>query len=241
MRSLLLVLCLATSLPADDPGEPLASPGKLLYSDDFERTEIGPGWRSPNGFQIANGVLQGRQKHVTHGAVARMQVDFQDAVIRLKFRLNGAKYISFVADDKQCETTHSGHLLRIHVTPTSLRLGDDKEGAMRNDILALRTSDDPHKKMEAEKLLVGRSVTAPIELRPEQWYALQVEIVGDEMRAAIDDKPLARLKSPGIAHPTKREFGPTVGGATAEFDDVQFYAPSPTAAGTTTRTKAGGN
>lgn len=225
-------LCLATSFAsAEEPGPRIAERGKLIVADDFNRAEPGEAWRVSRGSRIVDGVLTCEQLNPTHGTVARRKVEFRDAVIRLRFRLNEAKYIALVSDDKlTAPTTHSGHLCRVYITPTSLRLGDDKEGSMRLDILALRSSDDPTKQAEAEKLLEGRSATVPIELKTDAWHTLEVELVGDVLRASIDDKPLVRLKSPGIAHPTKREFGPTVGGKTAELDDLEIYEAKPIAA-----------
>lgn len=226
-----LMLLAISSASAEEPGPRLAERGKLIVADDFNRAEAGDAWRLSRGSKLVDGVLTCEQMNPTHGTVARRKIEFRDAVIRLRFRLNEAKYIAFVSDDKlTAPTTHSGHLCRVYVTPTSLRLGDDKEGAMRLDILALRTSDDPQKKAEGEKLVEGRSATVPIELKTDAWHTLEVELVGDVMRASIDEKPLVRLKSPGIAHPTKREFGPTVGGRTAQIDDLEVYEATPIAA-----------
>ena len=69
---------------------------------------------------------------------------------------------------------------------------------MRNDIYAM--NQDPAKKAERDKLLVGRRVTYPAQLEPGKWYALVVETVGDTMRVTLDGKPAGYLKSSGIAH-----------------------------------------
>jgi hypothetical protein len=228
--SVLALIVASAAIVAAADLAPIATPGKLIVADDFNRAEFGERWRTSRGIELVDGVLAGSQKNPNHGTVARMKVEFRDAVIQLRFRLNGARYIAFVSDDKlTAPTTHSGHLCRVFITPTSLRVGDDKEGAMRNDILALRSSDDEKKKAEAEKLLVGRSATEPFTFAPERWYQLTVEIVGDVIQASIDGKPVVRLQSPGIAHPTKREFGPTIGGERAEIDDLQIFEATPIA------------
>ena len=45
-----------------------------------------------------------------------------------------------------------------------------------------------------------------------------------ELRGSIDDRPLVRLKSPGIAHEIKREFGPSISGKFVDFDDLKIWA-----------------
>jgi hypothetical protein len=48
----------------------------------------------------------------------------------------------------------------VAITPRAIRLGDDREGAMRPDILAMRK--DPARKAEREKLLAGRGASFPV-------------------------------------------------------------------------------
>jgi hypothetical protein len=84
-------------------------------------------------------------------------------------------------------------------------------------------SKDPIKKDERNKLLAGRSATFPVQLETEKWYRLVLETVGDTMRATLDGKPVAFLKSSGIAHPTKStiEFG--CAGKDGCFDDIKIW------------------
>ena len=52
----------------------------------------------------------------------------------------------------------------------------------------------------------------------------RIEIVGDLMKVAVDGKPVAELRSPGIAHETKTSFHFTVSGPGMRFDDVHIRA-----------------
>jgi hypothetical protein len=224
-RVIVMSLLCVSPLVAAEPGSPLAAKGKLVQSDDFNRAELGDtAWRAGRGIAVADGVLTCEQVNPTHPSVTRMKVDFRDAIIELKFRFRGARSVSFVYDDKlTAPTTHSGHLARVTVTPDVLRLGDDKEGGMRLDILALKNTGKPEDLKKREEMMVGRTAEAPIKLETDRWYKLTIELVGDEMRGSIDDKPLVRLKSPGLAHEIKREFGPSISGKWIDFDDVQVY------------------
>ena len=219
---LILLAATFTGTAADVPAQPLAAKGKLLVSDDFERTGLGD-WKAviPTFF-VTNGVLVGRQTRDDHGSVCSVKAAFKDGVIEFKFRLEGSTGFNAVCDDKAFKGTHAGHICRVAVAPKSIRLGDDKEGAMRNDIFEMRR--DPKRKAEGDKLLAGRSAAAPVQIEQHRWYRLCIEIAGDEMRVSLDDKPIGYLKSPGLAHPTKSDFHFTVSGKDAHFDEVRIYA-----------------
>jgi hypothetical protein len=207
---------------ADTPSRPFAKKGSLLFSDDFQRSDLGA-WRvgAPT-FTVADGVLKGSQMRDDHGAVGSVHVAFQDAIVAFKFRFEGADNINAVCDDKAYKGSHAGHICRVAISPRQIRLGDDKEGVMRNDIFEMRR--DPKRKAEGEKLLAGRGQTFPVKLEPHKWYHMEIEIVGDTMRASLDDHAIGSLKSPGLAHPTKSDFHFTVGGKDALFSEVKIWA-----------------
>ena len=214
---------------ADVPTEPVVKKGALLFSDDFERAEVGPRWEtSQRSFSIVDGALKAGQMRSEHGAVGGVEVPFKDAVIEFKFRFEGAASINVVCDDRAYTNSHAGHICRTTITPKLIRLGDDREGGMRNDIQAMRK--DPMRKAEADKLLAGRTATFPMSIEPGQWHLLAMEIVGDEMRVNLDGKAVGHLKSPGIAHATKSRFHFTINGKYALFDDVKIWAVEPSGA-----------
>ena len=228
MKPTLLALLSTTVLgmAADLPAEPPAKKGALIFSDDFERSELGAAWRPivPT-FTVSDGVLKGSQTRDDHGAVGSIKAALKDGVIEFKFRFEGASSINAVFDDKTYKGSHAGHICRVSLTPKQIRLGDDKEGVMRNDILEMRK--DPARKAEAEKLLIGRGQAISAKLEQGRWYRLRIEIVGDEIRVSLDDQAIGFLKSPGIGHPTKTDFHFTVSGKDALFDDVRIWTVEP--------------
>lgn len=133
----------------------------------------------------------------------------------------GSPTFNVVFDDKGHRGSHAGHICRVAVAGKQIRLGDDKEGIMRNDIFAMRR--DPALKAKADALLEGRSSTAKVEVAQERWYQLDIEIVADEMRVSLDGEAIGHLKSPGLAHPTKESVHFTVNGTGAHFDDVRIW------------------
>lgn len=203
------------------PAELLAEKGELIFSDDFERTDLGE-WRTViPAFSVENGVLVGRQGRDDHGAVGRVCRSMKDVMVEFKFRFEGSRNFNAVFDDQKCTDSHAGHICRIAFSPTGIRLGDDREGIMRNDIFAMRR--DPARRAEAQKLLEGRSSLTPVNLEQEKWYQVAIEIVGDRMRVSLDGQAIGYLQSPGIAHDTKSSFHFTVNGPGIHFDDVRIW------------------
>ena len=77
----------------------------------------------------------------------------------------------------------------------------------------------------------GDTLTFPLSLDAESRHTFMLEpvSVGDTMRASIDGKPVAFLRSTGIAHPTKSkvEFGCM--GKDGGFDDLYIWNAEPVA------------
>ena len=221
---LIPVFCLAAQpLLAQEPiPGPLAEKGELLFSDDFERTELGDWKVIIPGFKVADGVLVATQDREDHGSVGRVYLPMKDVILSFRFQLAGSPTFNVVFDDKNHKGTHAGHICRVAVAKTQIRLGDDKEGIMRNDIFEMRK--DPAKKAAADELLKGRGSTAKASVEQNRWYDMTIEIVGDEMRVSLDGKPIGFLKSPGLAHPTKESVHFTVNGKETRFDDVKIWA-----------------
>jgi hypothetical protein len=204
------------------PAEPLAQKGELLFSDDFERSDLGEWHTVIPAFTVQDGVLIGRQERADHGAVGRVYRPMKDVVVEFKFRLEGSMTFNAVFDDQKCKSSHAGHICRVAFTPKAVRLGDDKEGIMRNDIFAMRK--DPARRAEANQLLIGRNSSAPANLEQKKWYLATIEIVGDRMRVSLDGQAIGYLQSPGIAHDTKSSFHFAVSGPGVQFDDVRIWS-----------------
>jgi len=215
----LAVLLLAP--PAFISGAPSAQKGELIFSDDFERAELGE-WKSliPT-FTVEGGTLKGVQTRDDHGAVGRVYRPMKDVVVEFRFMLEGSTGFNAVFDDQKFKGSHAGHICRVAFSPKQVRLGDDKEGVMRNDVFEMRK--DPVRKAEAEKLLKGRSSSAPTDIRQKTWHRVGIEVVGDQMKVTVDGKPAGSLKSPGIAHETKTSFHFAVNGPGVRFDDVRIW------------------
>ncbi len=214
--TIFLIAC-ATAILAAPPAEK----GEPILSDDFARSDLGE-WKAviPT-FAIEGGALKGTQTRDDHGAVGRVHRPMKDVIVEFRFKLAGSTGFNAVFDDQQFKGSHAGHICRVAFAPKQIRLGDDKEGVMRNDIFEMRK--DPARKAEAEKLLVGRGASANVSISADAWHEVAIEIVGDQMRVTLDGKPAGELKSLGIAHETKTSFHFTVNGPGVLFDDVRIW------------------
>jgi hypothetical protein len=220
--AILLLSTVSTTTIAEEknPG-PLAEKGELLFSDDFERDNLGDWKVIIPGFKVTNGVLIGTQDKADHGSVGRVSVPMKDLIMSFRFKLHGSPRFNVVFDDKNHKESHAGHICRVAIAEKQIRLGDDKEGIMRNDIFKMKR--DPVQKEAADKLLIGRGANVKVDIESNRWYAMTIEIAGDEMRVCLDEKAVGFLKSPGLAHPTKQSVHFTVSGSETHFDNVKIW------------------
>jgi len=245
MRSLLPLFLIAAAFAADAPklppvpAEPLAAKGALLFSDDFSRTDLGKAWgQVVPTFTIEDGALRGNTTKLDvpakdgkpavkgHNAVIGSDVATKDSIIEVKIKFAGATSLSVEFDDRAFKGSHYGHLCLVQVKPNAVILLDQRDGGMNEEIRAMEGK--PEMKAERAKRLAGRGITYPISpaLETDKWYTLVLETVGDQMRASIDGKPVAYLKSSGIAHPTKSKIELNCGGHYGFFDDIKIWNAS---------------
>jgi hypothetical protein len=234
---LLLAAASATALAADAPKlppvpqEPIAKKKELLFSDDFQRAELGKPWAIvvPT-FSIEDGALKGMQMRFDtpakdgkpavkgHQAVIGNDIPTKDSVIEYRFRLGTAQSVTAEYDDRKFNGSHYGHICMARIAANGLSLVDQKGLAVARPEGATGEPPTP----------AGRkNVTYPLNLDPNTWHTFMLETVGDTMRASIDGKPAAFLQSPGIAHPTKSkvEFGCM--GQGGLIDDLKVWSAEP--------------
>jgi hypothetical protein len=237
-------LFVGTTLTAADssppvPTEPIAVKRELLFADDFESGDRPAAWHKvvPT-FVVEQGALVGTQTRdqnlpaadgkpavTAHAAVHGLEIPTKNSVVEARIRFEGATMIDIEFDDRKYTGSHYGHLCRAQVRLTGVTIIDERDGNMRSDIYAIKK--DPARKAEVAKMLVGRSVTYPLKLEAGRWYDLAVETVGDAMRVSLDGKPVAFLKSSGIAHATKSKIEFGVAGKNGLIDDVKVWNAEP--------------
>jgi hypothetical protein len=249
MNSLLPLFLAAAAFAAPTiPAESIAKKGELLFADDFSGTPDKRWVKVVPTFSVEEAALKGVQTRLkdvlgkdgktvaikAHAAVHGLEVPTKDAIVEVRIKLDGASMVDVELDDRKYTAAHYGHICRAQVRydaktkKGSVQIIDERDGGMKNEIRALL--QDPARKAEGQKLIVGRSVTFPADVKPGEWQNLVVEIVDDQIRVVLDGKPVGYLKSSGIAHATKSRFEFGVAGQadghSGQFDDLKIYSAS---------------
>ncbi|MFV0444109.1 MAG: hypothetical protein ACK5Q5_11110, partial [Planctomycetaceae bacterium] len=122
------LLCLslsATVLIAADGALPtdLGQPGAVLLEDHFERATPGDGWKAAKGdWTIVEGALVGKElTSDKHAAVVSFGEKNRNSIVRLRFRLEGAKQLHLSLNKAK------GHLFRVVVNEQGLTMTLDKD------------------------------------------------------------------------------------------------------------------
>ena len=211
--------------------------GVLIFEDSFDRNESqeltdepGNGWGT-NSKSRAKGHKQVDLRdgamyifthaEADHAASITHPAEFCDGVIRIRFMLEDERdSLGLNFADLQCKEVHAGHLFVARISPTNVALQDLKTGNMRLDIREARQAKQPLN-AEQQAAMKGKTQATPSATQVGEWHEAQVTVQGDTLAIAVDGKPLAVLKSPGIAHPTKRMLRLAVP-RNAVVDDVRI-------------------
>jgi hypothetical protein len=211
----------------------LAQRGKLLFEDDFARAEMPPKWRLGKGaWSINDGVVVAAEKpEDNHGAYAYVEPRFpyKDIVAEFSVKFEGATGCHLMMEDNTYKLAHAGHIIRATITPTTANVADSKFGSMKNEIFEKMKDPQttPSEKKQIQASIKDKSATFRIALDLGKWYQARVEVVGDEMLVSVDNQPVAYIKSEGVDHPIKNMIGFTVGGQTAQLDNLKVWEATP--------------
>ncbi len=195
-------------------------PGQLIFQDDFSRSDNGSAADAPgNGWSTNSKARAKGHKQVDirdgamyitinaeadHAVTVQHAAEFTNGSVTLRFMLADPRdSLGLDFADPACKEVHAGHLLAARVAAKQVLLQDLKTGAMRNDIHEARQAKQ---KLTAdqEQALKGKQKAVPLPISVGQWHDLLVSIVGDTLSVSVDGKFVGELKSPGIAHPTKK-------------------------------------
>ena len=200
----LLTITACTTVTPSLPS--ITEAGKVLFSDNFQEKSIDTNhWISVKGtWTIADGAVRGVELESDHHpAVLRVDVPFEDALIRFRFKMDGSDFISLSLNQA---TGHHSHVI---ITPEGFAL--QKNGNKK----------DP------------RSLTLPlgrcnVPLKSGVWYTMTVECCGDNMLVCLDDKHFI-IGTQDQIHTPKTNIGLVVRGSSASFDDISVRTALPSA------------
>ncbi len=178
---------------------------KSIASEDLS-TSAPANWKVGKGaWKIADGAWQGAELAADkHGAVARTNLAFSDAVIEFDFRLDGARGISLSINDPK------GHNSRLAIRPSGFTVTKD---------------DHDHEGPDQRVVLADEKR----ELTPGKWYHARLELAGPKIMAQIGEGSNLGKAVGGeheqIAVP-KSNIGFTVAGQTASFKNLRVNVPA---------------
>lgn len=233
MKPITALFVLSAALVANIQAAPK---GKLLLSDDFERSEkneakeeVGNGWGT-NSRTRAKGQKQVDLKdgamHITRAAVAdhgvsvTHEVAFKDATIQLRFKLRKQDDLGINIADMKEKSVHAGHICMARIRFNNVEISDLKTGRMKKEHREIRQAKK--ETPELKKLLAGKTKRFKTNVAPDKWHDLEVKITGDTMQVNIDGKKIGSFKSDGIGHPTKSRLRLAVG-KQAWIDEVRVW------------------
>ena len=231
MKTLLALISLASAAHA-------APKATLIFQDDFERSEsqelkeeIGNGWATNSEKRAAGNKqvdLKDGALHIyispaaDHSVSVTHPAAFRDGRVELRFKLeNPNDNLGLNFADLEYKPVHAGHICMAKIGLKDVQLRDLKTGVMDLKTREMRLAKTITEEQEA--ILKTKEKKFPNKLDAGKWHHLTVEILGDTMSLAIDQKPIASFSSEGIAHPTKRTLRIAVPQQVV-IDDLKVYA-----------------
>ncbi len=178
--SLVILVALANPTFADSPAPPvtqLCEPGALISAEKFDQpAAFGKKWQpGANGWMPGIGTWSIRDaatwsieeppsenRPKGHEAVCEHSVDLGDLVLTGEFKLGTSPQIGFVCRDTNTPNLHLG---RVMITPTAIWI-------QKMSGIAKET-----RKEELKRIAVN--------LDPDTWHRITVEVCGDKMFARI--------------------------------------------------------
>lgn len=228
----LLLLAGAAALGADEPKPDLAPvisrAGELVFEDNFDMAEIRPEWKPLHGtrWTIVGGKLQGepstkedRQAQIAKGnkkhsggtPSSRLMVPADDCIVLFRFKLtDGLSGAHFGFNDGSFQSG-TGHVCRFTATTRKgLTLQKDKNAKLKGD---------------ADETLA----TNEFKLKPDTWYWMMLEVLGDQIAAQVSGGPVLKARHPRIDIPKDQINLPTRGGGIIFYDHVRVWKALPMA------------
>ena len=200
----------------------ISRPGDLIFADDFDKAEIRSEWVPLHGtrWAIVDGTLRGQpstkeyqqeqtakgnKRHSGGTPSSRLMVRTDDGILLFRFKLtDGLKGAHFGFNDGTFKSG-TGHVCRLTATThQGLTLQKDKNAKLKGD--------------NDETL-----ITSDFNLKPDTWYWMMLEVVGDQMVAQVSGGPVLRARHARIDRPKGQINLPTRGGGIIFYDHVRVW------------------
>tara|TARA_R110002049_G_scaffold182485_2_gene350303 strand:+ start:32306 stop:33106 length:801 start_codon:yes stop_codon:yes gene_type:complete len=233
---LLSVALLSEPLFAETPDE-LITRGKLIFSDDFNRTEegdtiekLGNGWET-NSEDGNRADLQDdtlvimKGEAASHSLSVRHVNPFDDGIVKIRFQLYDKYGLKVNFNDKGADkVTWAGHVARVVVQPDSVTIQDDITGVYDLNVRKRRLSKElsSKEKDELHAFLATKQKVIKTSIELETWHELTIVNRGPKIEVYLDDNALGSFSSEGLDHQVKQNMALGVSGKVA-VDDVRVW------------------
>jgi hypothetical protein len=200
----------------------ISRPGDLIFEDDFDEADIRSEWVPLHGtrWAIVDGTLRGQpstkeyqqeqtakgnKRHSGGTPSSRLMVRTDDCIMLFRFKLSqGLKGAHFGFNDGTFKSG-TGHVCRLTATThQGLTLQKDKNAKLKGD--------------KDESL-----ITSDFNLKPDTWYWMMLEVVGDQMVAQVSGGPVLRARHTRIDRSKGQINLPTRGGGVIFYDHVRVW------------------
>lgn len=204
----------------------IGRPGKLVFRDDFDKVDIRSEWIPLHGtrWSIIDGTLKGEpstkeyqraqiargnKSHSGGTPSSRLLVPADDCIVLFRFKLTrGLKGAHFGFNDGSFKTG-TGHVCRFTATINKgLTLQKDKNAKLEGDTDVTLT-------------------TSEFNLKPDTWYWMMLEVVGDQMVAQVSGSPVLKARHARIDIARDQINLPTRGGGVIFYDHVRVWKALP--------------
>jgi hypothetical protein len=148
---------------------------------------------------------------------------FANATLEFRFRLKTAQGFGFGFDDLTAkDVSHGGHLIGISIRKDRVIVNDVVTGIY--NLSHYEKYKDKKITPELENLFERCRAELPFSFVLDRWYAVKVNIDGEQLDLYIDDRKIIEFRSPGISHPRKDMYRFNVAKGNMEFDDVTLVS-----------------
>jgi hypothetical protein len=216
MRFPFLPFCLFALTPLAFSKDSL---GTLIFVDTFDREESqeekdepGNEWTTSSDktakghkqIDLRDGAVYiYTHAEANHATSFRHAFAFRDGSVQLRFKFEDPKdslILNFA--DLDLKSVHAGHLFKITIGTSSIRVTDQKTGEMNLAIRKARQAGTVTE--ERKKSLEAKSKAFSQELAIDEWHEVRDTIRGDELTCSINGEIVGSFRSDGFAHETKK-------------------------------------
>lgn len=190
---------LRKNLPGDLVGKLKAKRVAQLFSDDFERSEVGDQWVEHfKRISLQDGVLVINQLPNLHPAIARHEIELQNTIFDFDLHLVQAKRALILVNGE-------GHIFHVAFQEKEIGLEVSVKDYSNGGLIATGT-------VQGEK--------------KGKWYGITLALVNDQLEAIVDGNSVVILKSSGLTA-EKTLFQLNGVGQHIEFDNVEVWSVAP--------------